>query len=43
MEIIESDFKAKFLLKDYDEKKQKKKRKIKYVSSDSDIDEKDVK
>ena len=41
-ESLESAFKAKLLLKDSDEKKQKKRRKIKYVSSDSDIDEEDI-
>ena len=39
---LEFAFKDKFLLKDSDEKKEKKKRKIKYVSSDRDIDEEDV-
>ena len=41
-ESLESTFKAKLLLKDSDEKKQKKKRKIKHVSSDSVTDEEDV-
>ena len=39
---LESTFKAKFLLKDSDEKKQRNKRRIKHVSSVSDIEEEDV-
>ena len=41
-ESLESAFKAKLLLKDSDEKKQRKKRRIKHVSSDSDTREEDV-
>ena len=39
---FESTFKAKLLLKHFDEKKQKKKRKIKHRSSDSETIEEDV-
>ena len=41
LESLESTFKAKFLLKDFDEKNLKK-RKIKHVFSDSDTNEEDV-
>ena len=41
-EIIESSFKAKLLLKDSNEKKYRKKRRIKYVSSDSETNEEDI-
>ena len=42
-ENLESSFKAKLLLKDIEEvKPKKKKRKIKYASSDSNRDEEDV-
>lgn len=43
-ENLESTFKAKLLLKDIEEvKPKKKKRKIKYASSDKNIDEEDIK
>ena len=41
-ESLESTFKENFLLKDSNEKKQSKKRRIKNVSSDSDTEEDDV-
>ena len=42
-ESIESTFKAKMSLKDSEETRQKKKKgKVKYVSSDSNIDEEDI-
>ena len=39
---LESAFKAKLLLKDSDEKKQRKNRRIKHASRDSDTEEEDV-
>ena len=42
LESLESAFNSKLLLKDSNEKKQRKKRRIKYVSSDSGIEEEDV-
>ena len=41
-ESLESIFKAKLLLKYFDEKKQRKKKRIKHMSSDSDNEEEDV-